>query len=42
MPWVPTTLDGKSIEEALAEGRATGLTGFEPTVRKLLEKDQGD
>lgn len=35
-------LDGKSIEEALAVGRTTGLTGFEPTVRKLLEKDQGD
>ena len=34
-------LDGKSIEEALAVGRATGLTGFEPTVRKLLERGEG-
>ncbi len=34
-------LDGKSIEEALEVGRATGLTGFEPTVRKLLERGEG-
>ncbi len=34
-------LDGKSVEEALAVGRATGLTGFETTVRELLERDQG-
>ncbi len=34
-------LDGKSISEALAVGRSTGLTRFEPTVRELLESGGG-
>ena len=34
-------LDGKSISEALAVGRSTGLTRFEPTVRDLLESGGG-
>lgn len=29
-------IDGKSIEEALADGRAHGLKAMEPTVRQLL------
>ena len=34
-------LDGKSIDEALAVGRSTGMTRFEPTVRELLESGSG-
>ncbi len=30
-------LDGKPAEEALAEGRASGLLGLEPYVRMLLQ-----
>lgn len=29
-------LQGKPVEEALAEGRSTGLTGMEATVRQML------
>lgn len=31
-------LDGKSAEDALAEGRASGLLGLEPYVRMLLNR----
>jgi len=31
-------LDGKSVDEALAEGRASGLLGLEPYVRMLLSQ----
>lgn len=29
-------IDGKSADEALAEGRRTGLTGLEPAIRQML------
>ncbi len=34
-------IDGKPIEESLVIGRSAGLTGFEPTVRELLESGAG-
>ncbi len=34
-------IDGQSIDDALVVGRSTGLTGFEPRVRELLESGGG-